>query len=127
MATERRQVYKCEVCGIVCEILDGGAGQCICCDQPMTLLSEKTADEGKEKHVPVVEASDAGVKVKVGSVPHPMTEKHFIQWIEVLADGQECRQQLRPGEAPEASFCTKARKVTARGYCNLHGLWKSQQ
>ena len=122
--TERYQVYKCEICGNIVEVLHGGAGELVCCGQPMVNLEAHTADEGKEKHVPVIEKTDTGVKVKVGDVPHPMEEKHHIEWIEVLADGKAYRQFLKPGEAPEATFCITARKVTAREHCNVHGMWK---
>ncbi len=125
MATERQQVYKCQVCGIIAEVLDGGAGELVCCGQPMQLLVENTVDAAKEKHVPVVEAADGGVKVKVGSAAHPMEEKHYIEWIEVIADGRVYRQFLKPGDAPEAFFPVEAAGVVAREYCNLHGLWKA--
>ena len=125
MATERQQVYKCQVCGIIAEVLDGGAGELVCCGQPMQLLVENTVDAAKEKHVPVVEAADGGVKVKVGSTAHPMEEKHYIEWIEVIADGRVYRQFLKPGDAPEAFFPVEAAGVVAREYCNLHGLWKA--
>jgi len=124
--TRQLQVYKCEVCGIVVEVLDGGAGEPVCCGQPMALMVERTADEGREKHVPVVEAAADGLRVKVGSVPHPMEPKHFIQWIEVLADGRSCRRFLAPGQPPEADFAIRAGSVTVRELCNLHGLWKAQ-
>lgn len=125
MATERQQVYKCQVCGIIAEVLDGGAGELVCCGQPMQLLVENTVDAAKEKHVPVVEAADGGVKVKVGSAAHPMEEKHYIEWIEVIADGRVYRQFLKPGDSPEAFFPVEAAGVVAREYCNLHGLWKA--
>ena len=124
MATEKLQIYKCGTCGIIAEILSGGAGELVCCGEPMTLLAEKTEEAAKEKHVPVIEAIEAGVKVKVGSVPHPMEAKHFIEWIEVIAEGTAYRQFLQPGQAPEASFLIQAEDVAAREYCNLHGLWK---
>jgi superoxide reductase len=123
--TAVKQIYKCNVCGNIVEVLHAGQGELVCCGQPMELLEAKTADEGKEKHVPVIEAGDKGVKVKVGSVPHPMEEKHYIEWIEVITDGDGCRQFLKPGDKPEAEFDIKSRKVAAREYCNIHGLWKS--
>jgi superoxide reductase len=123
--TEKLQIYKCEVCGNIVEMLHAGAGELVCCGQPMKLYLENTTDAAKEKHVPVIEKTAAGFKVKVGSVAHPMEEKHYIEWIEVIADGQAYRKFLNPGEAPEATFELKAEKVTAREYCNLHGLWKS--
>ena len=122
--TERLQVYKCEACGIVVEVLDGGAGSLVCCEKPMQRLDAKTADEGREKHVPVVEKTDGGVRVKIGDVPHPMLEKHYIQWIEVVADGKAYRQFLSPGQPPEAEFRVDAESVTAREMCNIHGMWK---
>ena len=122
--TERLQVYKCEVCGNIVEVLHEGEGELVCCKQPMKLLVENTVDAAKEKHVPVVEKTADGIKVKVGSVAHPMEEKHYIEWIEVIADGKAYRQFLNPGDAPEATFNIAAEQVTAREYCNLHGLWK---
>lgn len=123
--TEKLQIYKCEVCGNIVEMLHTGAGQLVCCGQPMTLFKENTTDASKEKHVPVILKTATGFKVKVGSVAHPMEEKHYIEWIEVIADGQAYRKFLNPGEAPEATFEIKAEKVTAREYCNMHGLWKA--
>ena len=124
--TERLQVYKCEVCGNMVEMLHEGVGELVCCNQPMKLYEEKTADAAKEKHVPVIEKAEGGFKVKVGSVAHPMEEKHYIEWIELIADGKAYRQFLNPGEAPEAEFCIRAEKVAARAYCNVHGLWKGE-
>jgi len=122
---ERLEVYKCEVCGNIVEVLHEGAGELVCCNQPMKLFKENTVDAALEKHVPVVEKTSEGFTVKVGSVPHPMEEKHYIEWIEVIADGKVYRAFLKPGEAPQANFNIKAENITAREYCNLHGLWKS--
>ncbi len=125
MAVEKiRQVYKCSVCGNIVETLHVGGGELVCCGQPMNLLEEKTQDEGKEKHVPIIEKTDKGVKVKVGSVPHPMEEKHFIEWVELVAGGISYKQFLKPGQAPEATFSVSAENLSARIYCNVHGLWK---
>jgi superoxide reductase len=121
---EKLEVYKCNVCGNIVEVLHGGQGELVCCGQAMVKLVENTVDAAKEKHVPVVEKVEAGVKVKVGEVAHPMEEKHFIEWVEVIADGKAYRQFLNPGETPEATFNVDAEQVTAREYCNLHGLWK---
>jgi len=123
--TERRQVYRCNVCGNIIEVLHASVGELVCCNQPMELLKEKTKDEGKEKHVPVIEKTAAGIKVKVGSVPHPMEDKHYIEWIELIADGKSCIKLLKPGDEPEAEFQVRAEKVGAREYCNVHGLWGS--
>ena len=122
---EKLQIYKCEACGNIVEVLHGGGGELVCCGEPMKLLVENTVDAAKEKHVPVIEKVDGGVKVKVGSVAHPMEESHYIEWVEIIADGEAYRQFLNPGEAPEATFCIKADQITAREYCNLHGLWKA--
>ena len=121
---ERLEVYKCEACGNIIEVLHGGAGELVCCGQPMVHLVENTVDAAKEKHVPVIEKVSGGVKVKVGSVPHPMEEKHYIEWIELIVNGKADRQFLKPGQAPEAVFKIESENVTAREYCNLHGLWK---
>ena len=123
--TEKLQVYKCDVCGNIVEVLHAGGGELVCCGQPMKLRAENTVDAAKEKHVPVIEKIAGGFKVKVGSVAHPMEEKHFIEWIEIVADGKAYRQFLNPGQTPEAVFMVDAATVTAREYCNLHGLWKS--
>ena len=122
--TERLQVYKCEICGNIVEVLHEGKGELVCCGEPMKLMAEGAVDAAKEKHVPVIEKTAAGIKVKVGSVPHPMEEKHYIEWIEVIADGNAYRQFLKPGEAPEATFAIDAQQLTAREYCNMHGMWK---
>ena len=119
------EIYKCEVCGNIVEVLHGGAGELVCCNQPMKLYQENTVDAAKEKHVPVLEKVPSGTKVKVGSVPHPMEEKHYIEWVELIVDGKAYRQFLKPGEAPEATFTIQNGKITAREYCNLHGLWKA--
>ncbi len=120
-----RGVYKCELCGNIVEMLHPGGGELICCGKPMTLMDEKNADSATEKHVPVIEKIDSGYKVTVGSTLHPMADEHYIQWIELLVDGKACRQFLKPGDAPVAEFCTEGKKISAREYCNVHGLWKS--
>ena len=122
--TERLQVYKCEVCGNIVEVLHAGEGELVCCNQPMKLLVENTVDAAKEKHVPVVEKTAEGFKVKVGSVAHPMEEKHYIEWVELIVGDKAYRQFLNPGDAPEAVFNVQADSATAREFCNLHGLWK---
>ena len=124
--TELRQIYRCNVCGNIVEVLHAGVGTLVCCGQPMELLTEKTEDAGLEKHVPVIEKTETGYLVKVGSVPHPMEEKHYIEWIELVTDGKSCRKFLKPDEKPETLFEVKAEKVWAREYCNIHGLWKSK-
>ena len=122
---ERLEVYKCEACGNIVEVMHGAGGELVCCGSPMILQKENTVDAAKEKHVPVVEKTAEGFKVKVGSAPHPMEEKHFIEWIEVVADGKAYTQFLNPGDAPEATFNIVADTITAREYCTIHGHWKS--
>jgi len=124
MATENLQVYKCELCGNIVEVIHASSGQLVCCGQPMVLLAENTTDAATEKHVPVIEKIDGGVKVTVGSVAHPMENDHYIEWIELVVDGKAYRQFLKPGQAPEAVFNVEGSDVTAREYCNLHGHWK---
>jgi len=135
---ETLQIYKCAICGNIVEVVHGSTGELVCCGQPMELLDEKTADATTEKHVPVIEKIDGGYKVTVGSTLHPMEEKHYIEWIELLTDGKAVpqtrkiafggpkayRQFLNPGDAPQAEFSVEADSVTAREYCNVHGLWK---
>ncbi len=123
---KKLEIYKCSICGNIVEVLHGGAGELVCCGQPMENLIGKTADQGKEKHVPVIEKLDNSIKIKVGSIPHPMEEKHFIEWVELIADGITYKQFLNPGEKPEAVFKIEAKKITAREYCNIHGLWEAK-
>jgi len=125
MATEKLQVYRCEKCGNIVEVIHAAAGTLVCCGQDMRLLKEGEVDAATEKHVPVIEKIDGGYKVKVGDVAHPMEDKHYIEWIELIADGKAYRQFLNPGDTPEAVFMIEADKVSAREYCNLHGLWKA--
>lgn len=125
MAT-RLDVYKCELCGNIVEVLHGGAGTLVCCAEDMKLMVEGTVDAAREKHIPVIQKTAAGYKVVVGEVAHPMLDNHYIEWIELIADGITYRQYLTPGQAPEAEFCVQAEKVTAREYCNLHGHWKAE-
>jgi superoxide reductase len=124
MASSNLQVYKCSDCGAEVEVIRGGNGTLHCCGEPMALQSENSTDAAQEKHVPVVEKVAGGVKVTVGSVAHPMTEDHSIEWIEIIADGKTQRQSLKPGDAPEAVFSVEADQIKVRAYCNLHGLWK---
>ncbi|MFC1678773.1 desulfoferrodoxin [Elusimicrobiota bacterium] len=119
------KIYKCGKCGNVVEVLHAGGGTLVCCGEEMKHLAENTVDAAKEKHVPVVEKTDGGFKVKVGSVAHPMEDKHFIEWIELIADNKVYRQDLKPGAPAEAVFNIEAGSAYARAYCNLHGLWKS--
>ena len=123
--TERLQIYRCEICGNVTEVVHSGAGELVCCGQPMKLMKEGETDAATEKHVPVVERVEGGLKVTVGSVLHPMEDKHYIEWIELIADGKAYRQFLKPGEIPAAIFRVDADSVVVREYCNLHGLWKA--
>jgi len=119
------EIYKCTVCGNIVEVLHTGEGELVCCGQPMGLMTENTVDAAKEKHVPVITKEADGYRVAVGSIAHPMEAKHYIEWIELVADGRVYRHNLEPGKAPEATFCIKADKVSAREYCNIHGLWKA--
>lgn len=120
------EIYKCEPCGNIIEVMHGGSGELVCCGEPMKLMAENTVDASKEKHVPVIEKGADSITVKVGSVPHPMEEKHYIEWVEIIADGKAYRQFLKPGQAPEAVFKVTAQEVTAREYCNLHLLWTAK-
>lgn len=124
--TNRKEVYRCQVCGNIVEVLHAGAGELACCGQPMKLLAENSVDAAKEKHVPVIEKIDGGYKVKVGDVEHPMLDNHYIEWIELVEEGKTQRKYLSPGDKPEAVFYTDAADVYAREYCNLHGQWRSK-
>lgn len=124
--TNLNEVYKCPVCGNIIEVVHAGGGNLICCGQPMLLLKENTVDASLEKHVPIIKKSNKGIIVKVGSIAHPMEEKHYIEFIEVITkDNKSDKKFLKPGDTPEAEFCIPIENVLyAREYCNLHGLWK---
>jgi len=122
---KRFNIFKCEVCGHIIEVLHEGMGELVCCGQPMKLMVENTVDAAKEKHVPVIEKIPGGYKVKVGSVPHPMVPEHYIEWVQLIAGEKAYRKFLKPGDAPEAEFQIDADNVMAREYCNIHLLWKS--
>ena len=121
---ERQQIYKCEVCGNIVEVVHGGKGELVCCGEPMGRFREGAVDAALEKHVPVIEKIEGGFRVTIGEVPHPMEEKHYIEWIEAIAGERVYKRFLKPGDLPEAEFCIDADQITAREYCNVHGLWK---
>jgi superoxide reductase len=121
--TKMLEVYKCEVCGNITMVVSPSGGTLVCCGQPMNLQEEKTEDTGKEKHVPVVEKTSQGIRVKLGAIPHPMEEKHYIQWIEVISGDSLFVQGLKPGQKPEAEFIVPDGRLKVRAYCNVHGLW----
>lgn len=125
--TKKKEIYKCDICGNIVEVLNIGAESLVCCGQAMRLENEKTEDQGNEKHVPIIEKTDFGYKIKVGSIEHPMEGAHFIEWIEINSeDGKSGKKFLSPTDKPEADFYIKADKITARAYCNIHGLWISK-
>jgi superoxide reductase len=122
--TELRQIYKCDLCGNIVEVVHSSGGTLVCCGKPMSLKEENSVDASNEKHVPVIEKIEGGVKVKVGEVEHPMLEEHYIEWIEIHTENKVYRKFLKPGEKPEAVFMVEEEVLYAREYCNLHGLWK---
>jgi len=123
---KQNDVYKCEICGNIVGVLHTGAAPLVCCNQKMTLMAENSVDAATEKHVPVIEIGTDSITVKIGSTAHPMQDEHYIEWIELVADGKSYRQFLQPGEEPQATFPVIAQQVTAREYCNLHGHWSSK-
>jgi superoxide reductase len=123
--TELNQVYKCSVCGNIVEVVHASGGTLVCCGKNMELLNPNTTDAAQEKHVPVLKITKTAVKVKIGAKKHPMEVAHYIEWIEIIADGKVYRQYLKPGDKPQAVFKIVAENVVAREYCNLHGLWKA--
>lgn len=126
--TKINEIYKCAVCGNIVEVVHAGAGELVCCGEPMKLQVPGTTDGAAEKHVPVIEKIEGGYRVKVGSVAHPMINAHYIEWVELICEkcGKVQRKYLKPGDAPEAEFESKSDKVLAREYCNLHGLWQKE-
>lgn len=122
--TQINQIYKCNICGNIVEVMHSGQGELVCCGQPMELLEEKIKDEGSEKHVPVIENNNGLVRVKIGEVPHPMEQGHYIEWLEIIADGKNYKKHFSAGDKPEYTFAIEAENVIARVFCNVHGLWK---
>ncbi len=122
--TQINQIYRCDICGNIVEMVHQGAGQLVCCGKPMELLEEKTKDKGLEKHSPVLERIDNVLKIKIGSIIHPMEESHYIEWIEAVSGDKTCKKFLRPKNSPEARFEDIGQEVSVRSYCNIHGLWK---
>jgi len=122
----KNQIYRCPICGNIVEVLHAGGGELVCCGQPMELLQSKTEDTGFEKHLPVIEKSEGKVTVKIGSIPHPMEEAHYIELIEIIADDNVYKKFLKPGDIPEAVFEISTDNITARAYCNIHGLWQTK-
>jgi superoxide reductase len=123
--TQKYELYKCEICGNIVEVTDEGEGTLVCCGQPMTKLVAKSTDAGNEKHLPVVEKAEHGTTIRVGSVPHPMEENHYIEWIEVfMKDRKVVKKPLHPGDKPEMHFGHSVEDLLeVRAYCNVHGLW----
>ncbi|MFA4857782.1 MAG: desulfoferrodoxin [Candidatus Margulisiibacteriota bacterium] len=124
---DRLAVYKCSVCGNVVEVMHVGGGELVCCGKPMLLQVPNTVDASKEKHVPVIEKTATGFLAKIGAVPHPMEEKHYIEWIEVIVNGKLCHRFLKPGDQPLAEFALPQGEIEVRAYCNLHGLWSAKE
>ena len=123
--TERMQIFKCELCDNMVEVVHGGAGELVCCAKLMKHMVDDTVDAAKEKHVPIIEKNSDVYIVKVGSIEHPMTGEHYIEWVELSADNMVYKQYLKPGIKPQAELNLKVNKVVARAYCNLHGLWEA--
>ena len=123
--TKINDVYKCEICGNIIEVTHAGGGELVCCGAPMVLKKANYEEAATEKHIPVIEKTDNGYKVTVGETLHPMEGEHYIEWIELIADSKIYRQNLKPGDEPIAEFCIEASKVSAREYCNQHGLWEN--
>ena len=121
-----KEIYKCEICGNIVEILHAGSGTLVCCNQDMILQNEKIQEQRNEKHIPIIEKNEKGVLIKVSSISHPMDEDHYIEWIEISTEKGESKKFLKPGEKPEAVFPVKSDDIKSRAYCNIHGLWKSQ-
>ena len=123
--TKRHQIYKCEKCGQIVQVLNKGAHP-VCCGEKMHYMEEDTVEASLEKHIPVVEKIEGGYRVFVGTIEHPMTAEHYIEWIQLITDKESYTKFLAPGEKPEAFFKTEATNITARAYCNLHGNWKKE-
>jgi len=119
------KIYKCNVCGNIVELIHESGGELICCGKPMGLVESKEKEEGNEKHLPIIVKADSGVIINIGEVDHPMEDKHYIEWIEVVTEVGVYRKCLKPNEKPNASFCIREDQIiSVREYCNVHGLWE---
>ena len=120
--------FICKHCGNIITMVHDAKVPVVCCGEKMSELVPGSTDAATEKHVPVVEVNGNEVKVKVGSVAHPMEEKHFIQWIYLQTKEGVQSKHLKPHENPETVFALTAgdKAVAAYEYCNLHGLWKKE-
>ena len=123
--TKKNKIYKCEICGNIVEVVHTGVGELVCCGKPMVLKEGNVVDASEEKHVPIIEKTENKIKIKIGSEVHPMDEKHYIEWIELITGEKVFKRFLKSGDKPEAEFEVIADEVNARAYCNIHGLWKS--
>ncbi len=123
---QKKEIYKCSVCGNIVEVLFAGGGELVCCGLPMELQQENTMEASLEKHIPIIERTEKGIRIKVGAHPHPMEENHYIEWIEVFDGKRFFKKELKPGDVPEGEFCIEGGKIIARAYCNIHGLWKAE-
>lgn len=127
--TKKLEMYKCEVCGNLIEVVLAGDGDLVCCNQPMILLKPNTVDAAKEKHVPFFEKKGEELDIRIGSEPHPMTNEHYIQFIEAISKDERYvkRKYLYPNEEPVLTLkCYDVGSIIAKENCNLHGLWEAK-
>jgi len=124
---KKQKIYKCSICGNIVEVLHEGAGTLVCCGKDMDELEEKNTDEGQEKHVPVISIEGDTAKVSVGHIPHPMEDSHYIEFIQLITDGNTQTKYLKPNNLPQAEFTLpkEYQNISAREYCNIHGVWVS--
>ncbi len=120
------EIYKCDVCGQVIQVLNKSAGTLVCCNKPMRLLQEKTIDAGSEKHVPIIKQEGSNVEVRIGSIPHPMTTEHYIQWIKIITTREEQLIKLKPGDEPIINTTINGEIIKVNAYCNKHELWANK-
>ena len=124
--TKLNQIYKCNICGNIVEVVHNGVGQLVCCGKPMEKMEAKTEDQGKEKHLPIIKKDKKEYQIKVGEIPHPMEKDHYIEWIEIAGEQGSCKKFLKAEDSPEAKFAADELKIKARIFCNIHGLWKNK-
>lgn len=123
----KAKFYICRHCGNLVGLINDAGVPMMCCGQKMEALVPNTTEASGEKHLPTVTVADGKVTVNVGSVNHPMTAEHYIQWIYLETENGGQRKALKPDSAPTASFCIGDDKpVAVYAYCNLHGLWKTE-
>lgn len=128
--TEKLEMYRCDVCGNLVQVLISGEGELVCCGKPMVLINPNTSEDASlEKHVPVfIKDAEGRLEIQVGSVPHPMEDKHYIMFIETISGDKNhvALEYLHPEQEPKMRL-EMQEPEKAIAFCNIHGLWEGKK